>query len=67
MILGDRSATRSAGTRPGGAGHHTPIREFSIGTFAALEKAKADKEAHGEFDSACPGYCGAQDTFYVGT
>ena len=33
----------------------------------ALEKAKADKEAHGEFESACPGYCGAQDTFYVGT
>src|SRR5467141_1873993 len=25
----------------------------------ALEKAKADKEAHGEFDSECPGYCGA--------
>ncbi len=37
------------------------------GQLAALEKAKADKEAHGEFDSACPGYCGAQDTFYVGT
>jgi transposase len=35
--------------------------------LAALEKAKADKEAHGEFDSECPGYCGAQDTFYVGT
>lgn len=35
--------------------------------MAALEKAKADKEAHGEFDSACPGYCVAQDTFYVGT
>jgi hypothetical protein len=35
--------------------------------FAALEKAKADKAAHGEFDSECPGYCGAQDTFYVGT
>jgi transposase InsO family protein len=33
----------------------------------ALERAKADKEAHGEFDSECPGYCGAQDTFYVGT
>jgi transposase InsO family protein len=30
-------------------------------------KAKADKEAHGEFESECPGYCGAQDTFYVGT
>jgi hypothetical protein len=34
---------------------------------AALEKAKADKEAHGEFVSECAGYCGAQDTFYVGT
>jgi transposase InsO family protein len=33
----------------------------------ALEKAKSDKEAHGEFVSECPGYCGAQDTFYVGT
>jgi hypothetical protein len=35
--------------------------------IAALEKAKADKEAHGEFDSECPGYCGAQYTCYVGT
>ena len=35
--------------------------------LAALEKAKADKEVHGEFESECPGYCGAQDTFYVGT
>jgi transposase InsO family protein len=34
---------------------------------AALERAKADKEAHGEFVSEHPGYCGAQDTFYVGT
>ena len=33
----------------------------------ALERAKTEKEAHGEFDSECPGYCGAQDTFYVGT
>jgi transposase InsO family protein len=33
---------------------------------AALEKARAEKEAHGEFESECPGYCGAQDTFYVG-
>ena len=32
-ISGDRSAARSAGTRPGRAGHQTPIREFSIGTF----------------------------------
>ena len=34
---------------------------------AALEKAKLDKESHGEFESECPGYCVAQDTFYVGT
>ena len=34
---------------------------------AALEKAKADQPARGEFESECPGYCGAQDTFYVGT
>jgi transposase InsO family protein len=34
--------------------------------LAALEKAKADKEAHGEFESEGPGDCGAQDTFYVG-
>ena len=34
--------------------------------LAALEKAKTEKEAHGEFESECPGYCGAQDTFYVG-
>lgn len=33
---------------------------------AALEKAKGEKESHGEFESECPGYCGAQDTFYVG-
>jgi transposase InsO family protein len=32
----------------------------------ALEKAKAEKETHGEFESECPGYCGGQDTFYVG-
>jgi transposase InsO family protein len=34
---------------------------------AALERAQREKESHGEFDSECPGYCGAQDTFYVGT
>jgi transposase InsO family protein len=30
--------------------------------LSALEKAKADKEAHGEFESECPGYCGARGT-----
>jgi hypothetical protein len=33
--------------------------------LVALEKAKTEKEAHGEFESGHPGYCGAQDTFYV--
>jgi hypothetical protein len=33
----------------------------------ALERAQPQNEAHGEFESECPGYCGAQDTFYVGT
>ncbi len=33
----------------------------------ALEKAKADKDAHGECESECRRYCAAQDTDYVGT
>ena len=32
-----------------------------------LEKAKAEKESHGEIESLHPGYLGAQDTYYVGT
>lgn len=34
---------------------------------AALEAAKLEKEAHGEIETAHPGYLGSQDTFYVGT
>ena len=34
---------------------------------AALEKAKQEKEAHGEIETEHPGYLGSQDTFYVGT
>ena len=37
------------------------------GRFIALERARQDNEAHGEFESECPGYCAVQDTFYVGT
>lgn len=33
----------------------------------ALEKAKEEREAHGEIETAHPGYLGAQDTYYVGT
>jgi len=35
--------------------------------LAALERAQTEKDAHGEFESEHPGYCGAHDTFYVGT
>ena len=35
--------------------------------LVALEKAKEQKEAHGEIKTEHPGYLGAQDTFYVGT
>ena len=35
--------------------------------LAALEKAKLEKEAHGQIETEHPGYLGAQDTFYVGT
>lgn len=33
----------------------------------ALEKAKLEKEAHGQIETEHPGYLVAQDTFYVGT
>jgi transposase InsO family protein len=33
----------------------------------ALEKAKEEKQAHGEIETEHPGYLGSQDTFYVGT
>ena len=33
----------------------------------ALEKAKEEKQAHGEIETEHPGYLVAQDTFYVGT
>ena len=40
---------------------------FTEDQIAALEKAEADNEAHGAFESEPPAiYCGAQDTFYVG-
>lgn len=33
----------------------------------ALERAKQEKEAHGQIETEHPGYLGSQDTFYVGT
>ena len=37
------------------------------GQIVALEKARDEKEAHGEIETEHPGYLGSQDTFYVGT
>ena len=33
----------------------------------ALERAKEEKQVHGEIETHHPGYLGAQDTYYVGT
>jgi molybdenum-dependent DNA-binding transcriptional regulator ModE len=33
----------------------------------ALEKAKQEKEAHGEIETEHPGYLGSQNTYYVGS
>jgi transposase InsO family protein len=35
--------------------------------LAAMEKAKEEREAHGEIETEHPGYLGSQDTYYVGT
>jgi hypothetical protein len=32
-----------------------------------LERAREEKQAHGEIETEHPGYLGAQDTYYVGT
>lgn len=42
-------------------------RVLTEAQLVALERVQLEKEARGEFESECPGYCGAQDTFYVGT
>ena len=34
--------------------------------LVALERAKEEKEAHGEIETEHPGYLGVQDTYYVG-
>ena len=40
---------------------------FTESQLEALERKKAEKEAHGEIETEHPGYLGSQDTFYVGT
>src|SRR6478672_13790403 len=43
-----------------------PGRVLTESQVQAMEKAKQEKEAHGEIETAHPGYLGAQDTYYVG-
>jgi len=40
--------------------------ELSDAQIAALERKAEDDVAHGEIETAHPGYLGSQDTFYVG-
>lgn len=40
---------------------------FTEEQLQALEKAKQEKEAHGEIETEHPGYLGSQDVYYVGT
>lgn len=44
-----------------------PGRILTEKQVQALEKAKQEQEAHGEIETAHPGYLGSQDTYYVGT
>ena len=37
------------------------------GQLQALERAKEEKQAHGEIETHHPGYLGSQDTYYVGS
>ena len=73
--LARRRAVRVAAPRPGdheqtaqsaGSQERPGWPVLTEAQLVALEKAKTEKEAHGEFESEHPGYCGAQDTFYVG-
>lgn len=40
---------------------------FTEAQLSALERKQDDDVAHGEIETAHPGYLGSQDTFYVGT
>ena len=42
--------------------HHTHRRPT-----VCIERAREEKQAHGEIETEHPGYLGSQDTYYVGT
>ena len=76
FVSPDRSAKRLATARSRnlsqtaqGAGsqaaqEHLVLTEEQL---RALERAREEKEAHGEIETLHPGYLGTQDTYYVGT
>src|SRR5262249_40240251 len=66
LWLRHAGGARKKGRRRGEATSGKKGLGLSEARVVALEKAKTEKEAHGEFESEHPGYCGAQDTFYVG-
>jgi hypothetical protein len=41
--------------------------DFTFRGERHIVRLGSHKEVHEEFEGECPGYCGAQDTFYVGT
>jgi hypothetical protein len=45
-------------------GEHAQQRKDQL---RGMERAREEKAAHGEIETAHPGYLGAQDTYYVGT
>jgi hypothetical protein len=47
----------------GGSGHRA--ENYRRRARRGQSREKAEKESHGEFESENPGYCSAQDTFYV--
>jgi len=67
------AGVRCVGERNGLENLHTRLRALAAkgarerhslteAQLAALETAKVENEAHGEFESECAGSCGAQDT-----
>src|SRR4051812_27232038 len=50
----------------GSAPNHERRSSVTAASGSGRRRPRTEKETHGEFESEHPGYCGAQDTFYVG-
>jgi hypothetical protein len=56
----DVTANKPVSSRPDGLHIWLAGPLLKEARVVALERAKTEKEAHGEFDSEHPGYCGQQ-------